>query len=155
MSTLFPKKVNIYANRPITVLSVPIRGNIFGANLTEKQLLAVICAHGIVDEVLEDGSTVRLDMANYNKDNSSESVKAKAAAEKKIKEAAAKAQALVEAAAAKAKKEAQEKLLAIEKAKKEAEVKAAQEIAAKEAEAKAKIVALKRAAIEKNKKYSK
>lgn|SRR5574344_1581970 len=151
------KKVNIYSSRPITVLAVPIRGNINAAVLDVEQIRKIICANGIVDEILEDGSLVRLNFTNYNKDNSSESVKAKAAAIKKAEAAAAEAKRLVEEAAAKAKKEAQEKLLAKEKASKEAAIANAKEEAKLEAERKSKLIAEKRAAIEtaKAKQYKK
>lgn len=94
------KIVNIYSKVPIRALDVSIRGNIKGLELSDADIFKCICQKGIVDEVLSDGSLIRLDLSNYNKDNEA-ALKAKAQA---ILDAAAKVQQdiLDKAAAAKA-----------------------------------------------------
>lgn len=68
------KKVNIYTRMPITVLKFPISGNVLGITLEVEDICKCICSKAKVDEILEDGSIVRLDLANYNKDNSKKKV---------------------------------------------------------------------------------
>ena len=143
------KKVNITANKPIPLYGVPLRGTINNAVIPTSDILKIICQKGIVDEVLEDGTLVRLTTINYNKDNShkskiylkqQEEAKKKAAEEQArlLKEAEEKA-----AAEAKAAEEARVREEAAKKAREEALKKQEEEKAKREA-----LVAAKRAAIE-------
>lgn len=63
------KIVNIYPSRPILSLKTPIYNNIVKADLSVGDIAVCIYSRAIVDEVLEDGTTVRLSLSNYNKDN--------------------------------------------------------------------------------------
>lgn len=152
MKNKITKKVNIVANRPIFVSRIPIRGTIRNTVLDIETILKIICQKGIIDEVLEDGTLVRLDLTNYNKDNSHRSKTAiKQAAEKAKKEAEEAAELIRKAKEAEelAKQKAKEEALlkqAEERARLEAEKKAAEEQARREA-----AVAEKRAAIERAK----
>jgi len=63
------KVINLYTRAPITALSVPIRGTAMGLHLHVKDIFKCMCQKAVIDEVLKDGSLVRLDMANYNTNN--------------------------------------------------------------------------------------
>lgn len=154
------KTVNITATRPILSFHVPIRGTISNVKLSTEDILKVICQKGIVDEILEDGTIIRLSMSNYAKDNSHLSkTYAKKMKEQKEREAEEAARLLKEA---EEKARAEEAAREEERIRKEAErkameeaVKAMEEVARKQAEEKAKrdaIIAEKRAAIERAKK---
>lgn len=114
------KKVNLYARMPIAIKRAILRGNYTNIELNEDEIRQLLYRKAVIDEILSDGSTVRLDFTNYNKVNKSAKEiaeeKAKLEAERKAKEEAAR-KAKEEAA----KKAAAEKKAAEEKAKAEEE----------------------------------
>ena len=65
------KKVNVAARTPVVVSSLPapIRGNVRNITLNEQDIFKCITQKAIVDEVLSNGSLVRLSLSNYNKVN--------------------------------------------------------------------------------------
>ena len=63
------KKVNIRASVPIKDFKPPIYGTCNGIEMTTGEILKCLCKRAIVDEVLPDGSTIRLDLKNYYTDN--------------------------------------------------------------------------------------
>lgn len=70
------KKVNIYPQSgPITALSVPIRSNIMNATINVEDIRKIIMQGGAVKEILPDGSTVSLNLNNYDKTDLFELVK--------------------------------------------------------------------------------
>ena len=64
------KKVNIYPKNPITSVNPTIRTTTLRVTKPVEDIRKCIIARAIVDEVLEDGSIVRLTLSNYDKDNS-------------------------------------------------------------------------------------
>lgn len=64
------KKVNINAKIPVRTIVPPIYGVINGVSMSPANIFKCLNHRAIIDEVLSDGSTVRLTMKNYNKDNS-------------------------------------------------------------------------------------
>lgn len=122
------KLVNIQVSRPVTGLSIPLRSNVEKIEITVDEIFNCICSKAIVDEVLLDGSTKRLDLVTYNQDNNLELRKIqeeKEAQEKAKLEAQEKANAkAIELEKIRLEKEAQANQLAEERAKKEAELKA-------------------------------
>ena len=140
------KKVNIYTNRLITALSVPIRGNVNAATLTTQQIFNCLCQKAIVDEILEDGTLVRLDMANYDKENDKEMQAKKEAIAQQLADDALAASMLA-AAQATANREKLEAEAAAEAAKRALEVKEKEEAEAAQAELAAVRIATARAAI--------
>lgn len=145
------KKVNIYASYPVSLEYNVIRGHHFGVELTVEAIRKCIMQKAIVDEHTPHG-LVRLNLTNYNKDNSKsekELAEEKAAA-KAAKKAAEEAKAKAEAEA-KAAKEAEEK--AAEEARFEAERVAEEEAkkTAEEAEARKAKAAEVKSQMEKNK----
>ena len=88
------KTVNIYCQgRPITALGTVIRSDVMGARLDVADIKKLILQKAQVREVLPDGSTVILDLKNYDKPDMMEQSKAA-----KEAEAAAKKQAAINAA---------------------------------------------------------
>lgn len=73
------KKVNIKASVPIKDFRPPIYGTCNGIDMTTGEILKCLCKRAIVDEVLPDGSTIRLDMKNYYTDNTPKTTKVPAA----------------------------------------------------------------------------
>lgn len=63
------KVVNIYPKSIIYSLNPPIRFPAKGVTRTVEDIYKCMVARAIVDEVLSDGSTIRLTFANYDKDN--------------------------------------------------------------------------------------
>ena len=63
------KKVNIYPKYPITTITPAIRTVSLGVTRPVEDIRKCIIARAIVDEVLSDGTTVRLTMNNFNKNN--------------------------------------------------------------------------------------
>lgn len=61
------KIVNIYPSMPITTVNPPIRTTVKRVTKSVKEIRACIIARAIVEEVLSNGKTVRLDFSNYNK----------------------------------------------------------------------------------------
>lgn len=80
------KKVNIRASVPIKDFKPPIYGTCNGIEMSTGDILKCLCKHAIVEEVLPDGSTVRLDMKNYYTDNAPKTVKVPAASEVQVVE---------------------------------------------------------------------
>lgn len=65
------KTVNIKADIPIREFRPPIHGTCNGVSMSTGMILRCLCKRAIIDEVLPDGSTVRLNMNNYHLDNRS------------------------------------------------------------------------------------
>lgn len=63
------KKVNVYPTVPVLNLRTPIYNTALNVDLSVGDIAACIYGRALVDEVLDDGSTVRLSLSNYNKDN--------------------------------------------------------------------------------------
>ena len=66
------KRVNIKANVPVRNINPPIYGTCKNMAMTTGDILKCLCARAIVDEILPDGSTIRLSMKNYQADNVAE-----------------------------------------------------------------------------------
>ncbi len=64
------KKVNINAKIPVRTIVPPIYGIMNGVSMSPANIFKCLNHRAIIDEVLSDGSTVRLTMKNYNTDNS-------------------------------------------------------------------------------------
>lgn len=63
------KVVNIYPKTPIVTVNPPIRATVNKVTKTTSDIYKCIIARAIVEEVLSDGSTIRLTFMNYDKDN--------------------------------------------------------------------------------------
>lgn len=63
------KRVNIKATVPVRNINPPIYGTCKDITMTTGDILKCLCVRAIVDEILPDGSTIRLSMKNYNLDN--------------------------------------------------------------------------------------
>lgn len=65
------KKVNVTARTPVIVpsVAVPLRGTVRNIVLSEQDIFKCITQKAIVDEILSNGSLVRLSLSNYNKVN--------------------------------------------------------------------------------------
>lgn len=63
------KIVNIKTTRPIRTIRPAILQSVEGIKLTIGDIRRVIYSRALVDEVLSDGSTVRLTLDNYDKVN--------------------------------------------------------------------------------------
>lgn len=61
------KVVNIYPEMPITGVNPPIRSVVKRVTKSIKEIRTCLMARAVVEEILPDGSTVRLDMTNYDK----------------------------------------------------------------------------------------
>lgn len=85
MPTIVTKTVNIKANIPVRDVTPPIYGVRNGIKMTLGDILKCLCKRAIIDEVLSDGSTVRLNTKNFRLDFEAELQK-KIAAEKKAEE---------------------------------------------------------------------
>lgn len=77
------KIVNIKTTRPIRTIRPAILQSVEGIKLTVGDIRRVIYSRALVDEVLSDGSTVRLTLDNYDKVN--EKIKAPAKKEEEPK----------------------------------------------------------------------
>lgn len=64
------KRVNVEPVGPIYTLRVPITGKIINHEMSTGDILNCIYARAKVDEILPSGKLVRLNLSNYNKDNS-------------------------------------------------------------------------------------
>lgn len=64
------KKVNIYPTHPVTTVNPAIRTTTMRVIKPVEDIRKCIISRAIVDEILDDGSTVRLTLTNYDKDNS-------------------------------------------------------------------------------------
>lgn len=63
------KKVNVYPTTPIFGMGMNISRNVMGIELSVGDIQRIICAKAQVEEILKDGSTVRLSLSNYNTNN--------------------------------------------------------------------------------------
>lgn len=64
------KKVNIEVKVPIRSLRMPLSvGKYYNVEMSPSDIFKCICGRALVDEVLSNGTTLRLDLKNYNKDN--------------------------------------------------------------------------------------
>lgn len=64
------KIVNIDVRNPIRSLRTPLSvGKYYNVEMSVPDIFSCICARAYVDEVLSDGSLLRLDLTNYFKDN--------------------------------------------------------------------------------------
>ena len=75
------KTVNIKANIPVRDVTPPVYGVREGIKMTASDILKCLCKRAIVDQVLSDGSTVRLTTKNFREDFEGQ-LQAKLAAEK-------------------------------------------------------------------------
>ena len=64
------KVVNIYPSFPITTVNPPIRGSVLKTKKSLEDIKKCIIARAKVEEVLNDGSTLLLNLNNYDRDNS-------------------------------------------------------------------------------------
>jgi hypothetical protein len=70
------KLVNIYPSVPVISTNPPIRSIIRNVKKPVEQIRACIMARATVEEILNDGSIIRLDLTNYDKDNQPKTIKA-------------------------------------------------------------------------------
>lgn len=63
------KRVNINAPVAIRTITPPIYGRVSNIVMTTGDILKCLCKRAVVDEILPNGSTVRLTMKNYYTDN--------------------------------------------------------------------------------------
>lgn len=78
------KRVNVYPYLPVRALKNPIIGNTFNIELCTGEILNCICAKAKVEEILKDGSKVRLNLNNYRHDFNAELKPASKPVENKI-----------------------------------------------------------------------
>ena len=64
------KTVNIFPKFPVIGVNPPIRTAVRRVTKSTAEIRTCIIARAIVEEILEDGSTVILDLNNFDKDNS-------------------------------------------------------------------------------------
>ena len=64
------KLVNIYPTYPIVTITPPIRCPIKNVRKSIPEIRECIIKRAVVEEILEDGTVISLDFANYDKDNS-------------------------------------------------------------------------------------
>lgn len=70
MATPTIKTVNVNATIPIRDITPPMRGVYTNIKMTISDILKCLCRRAIVEEVLADGTTVRLTMKNFRDNNS-------------------------------------------------------------------------------------
>lgn len=63
------KIVNMVANIPVRSVKPMRYGSYVKDEMSVEDIFKCICGRAIVDEVLKDGTLVRLDLNNYNTDN--------------------------------------------------------------------------------------
>ena len=63
------KKVDIYPKRPITTVNPPIRGAWLSVIKSVEEIKLCLEAEACVYEILPDGSSIELNLDNYNIDN--------------------------------------------------------------------------------------
>lgn len=71
MSAPIIKTVNVNATIPIRNITPPMYGKYTNIRMTVSDILKCLCRRAIVEEVLSDGTTVRLNMKNFRDDHSS------------------------------------------------------------------------------------
>lgn len=64
------KLVDIQPQGPIYSLKVPITTPVIGVKMSDGDILRCIHTRAIVTEILSSGKRIKLDLTNYNKDNS-------------------------------------------------------------------------------------
>ena len=64
------KLANIYPTYPIVTITPPIRCPIKNVRKSIPEIRECIIKRAVVEEILEDGTVISLDFANYDKDNS-------------------------------------------------------------------------------------
>ncbi len=64
------KKVNVFPVSPIYNIKCPILGTVFSSNLTVGDIGCCLQSRARVQEILEDGTLVNLNLSNYKDDNS-------------------------------------------------------------------------------------
>lgn len=84
------KKVNIKANIPVRDVTPPVYGIKTGIMMTMSDILKCLCKHAVIDEVLSDGTIIRLNTKNFREDFEGQ-LQERKAAEKKAAEEAKKA----------------------------------------------------------------
>lgn len=67
------KVVNIYPSMPIIRTNPPIRSAVKNVTKSVDEIRICLMSRAIVEEVLPDGTTVRLNISNYDKDSNKES----------------------------------------------------------------------------------
>ena len=63
------KRVNVYPVVPILTIRTPIMTTALNCELSHGDILNCIYSRALVDEILPDGNTVRLNLNNYDKCN--------------------------------------------------------------------------------------
>ena len=63
------KIVNIRTRVAVKTINPPICGTVKGVIMTTGDILKCLCKRALVEEVLPDGSTIKLNMSNYYIDN--------------------------------------------------------------------------------------
>ena len=66
---MMTKVVNIYPTTPILRVNPPIRFTVYKTTKSTAEIKACILSDAIVEEILPDGNTLRLNLNNYNKVN--------------------------------------------------------------------------------------
>lgn len=64
------KRVNIYPTKPIRSVNPVIFGVVRNITKSDKEIRACIIERAAVEEILPDNTIVKLDLSNYNTDNS-------------------------------------------------------------------------------------
>lgn len=93
MAAVTLKTVNIKANIPVKNVTPPIYGVREGIKMTPSDILKCLCKRAIIDEVLSDGSTVRLTTKNFRDDFEGQLQASKQQAKKDEEDARAAAKA--------------------------------------------------------------
>lgn len=70
MKSTMVKKVNVHAPIPIRTVSPTLYGDYKGLMMSPANIMKCLIHRAAVTEVLSDGTLVKLDRSNYNKDNS-------------------------------------------------------------------------------------
>lgn len=63
------KKVNVVTRTAVRNITPPISGSYKNIIMSTSDILKLLCKRALVEEILPDGSTVRLTMKNYYLDN--------------------------------------------------------------------------------------
>ena len=66
---MMEKLVNVRPTKIINRFNPPLKRTMRKIIMNEEQIRICIAEHAMVDEVLPDGSLLRLDFSNYNTDN--------------------------------------------------------------------------------------
>ncbi|MCM1236083.1 MAG: hypothetical protein NC489_38855 [Ruminococcus flavefaciens] len=63
------KRVNIRTTVAVRTTNPPICGTKKNTIMSTSDILKCLCRRAVVEEILPNGSTIRLNMSNYNRDN--------------------------------------------------------------------------------------